>query len=136
MSQTVIGFFDDQSEARRALEQLQSRGISRERIDISKGSDVGNISGATGNRSNDTTEVNPVSGSAKDENTVRRTGDDLTVDRDGRNTNAITDFFNNLFGGRDKDKDDDDDDDDDDAARYSHVAQRSGAIVTVHAQSR
>ena len=140
MSQTVIGFFDDQSEARRALEQLQSRGISRERIDISKGSDAGSTGGATGgatgNRSNDITEVNPVSGSAKDENTVRRTGDDLTVDRDGRNTNAITDFFNNLFGGRDKDKDDDDDDDDDDAARYSHVAQRSGAIVTVHAQSR
>jgi hypothetical protein len=138
MSQTVIGFFDDQSEARRALEQLQSRGISRERIDISRGSNAGSTSmgtsGSTGSRSSETTDVNPVSGSAKDENSVRRTADDHTVDRDGRNTNAITDFFNNLFGGRDKDKDDDDDDDD--AARYSHVAQRSRAIVTVHAQSR
>jgi uncharacterized protein (TIGR02271 family) len=37
-AQTVIGFFDDQQEAQRAIEQLQTRGISRDRVDITKGS--------------------------------------------------------------------------------------------------
>jgi stress response protein YsnF len=37
-AQTVIGFFDDQQEALRAIEQLQSRGIGRDRIDVSRGS--------------------------------------------------------------------------------------------------
>jgi uncharacterized protein (TIGR02271 family) len=37
-TQTVIGFFDDQQEAQRAVEQLQSSGISRDRIDLSRGS--------------------------------------------------------------------------------------------------
>jgi len=123
MAQTVIGFFDDHSDAQRALEQLQRSGISRDRIDLSRGSTgtgtgVSSTSSGAGN-------VNPVSGSERDENSVRRTSEDRTVDRDGRNTNAITDFFNNLFGSNK-----------DDANRYSHVAERSNAIVTVHAQSR
>jgi uncharacterized protein (TIGR02271 family) len=42
-AQTVIGFFDDQQEAQRAIEQLQTRGISRDRVDISRGG-----SGTTG----------------------------------------------------------------------------------------
>lgn len=123
MSQTVIGFFDDQSDARQAVEQLQSKGISREHIDISRGASAAN----TGtDRSTQNTGVNPVSGSKRDENSVQRTADDRTVDPEGRNTNVFTDFFNNLFGGSK----------DDDAGRYSHVAQRAEAIVTVHAQSR
>lgn len=123
MSQTVVGFFDDHSDARQALEQLHSEGISRDRIDISSGSTAANIRGG---RSSENSDVNPVSGSERDENSVRRTADDRTVDPEGRNTNVFTDFFNNLFGNNDKD----------DAGRYSHVAQRSEAIVTVHATSR
>ncbi|HYH15660.1 MAG TPA: YsnF/AvaK domain-containing protein [Flavisolibacter sp.] len=121
-AQTVIGFFDDQQEAQRAVEQLQSRGISRDRIDVSR-NDAG-ISGASGSTSGNA-GVNPVSGSTRDENSIRRTSDDRTVDEGGRNTNKITDFFNNLFGGSDND----------DADRYSRVAQNSNTIVTVHAQS-
>lgn len=123
MAQTVIGFFDETSEAQRAVEQLQSAGISRDRIDVSRGS--GGTTSHTSGRMGDT---NPVSGSERDENSVRRTSDDRTVDREGRNTNAFTDFFNNLFGGGD--------DDNDDADRYSRVAEGSNSIVTVHAQSR
>lgn len=114
MAQTVIGFFDNASDAQRAAEQLQSRGISRDRIDVSRGS-----SGTTGP---DTDNLNITD---RDHNTVRVTDDNRTEDREGRNTNRITDFFNSLFqGGKN-----------DDADRYSRVAERSGAIVTVHAHS-
>jgi stress response protein YsnF len=121
MSQTVIGFFDDATEAQQAVEKLQSAGIGRDRVDVSRGGSGAAISasGSTG--------VNPVSGSPKDDNSVTRTSDDRTVDGEGRNTNVFTDFFNNLFGGSD---------DNDDADRYSKVAQGSNTIVTVHAQSR
>jgi stress response protein YsnF len=123
MSQTVIGFFDDASEAQRAVEKLQSSGISRDRIDVSRGS------GGESESSDDTKTINTVSNSTRDHNTVRTTSDGRTVDEGGRNTNKFTDFFNSLFGGGDDDKDNDD------AGRYSHVAQRSNSIVTVHAQS-
>ena len=123
MAQTVIGFFDDNSDAQRAIEQLQSRGINRDRIDVSRGN-TGTGSGVSGN-TNTTGNVNPVSGSERDENSVRKTSDDRTVDQGGRNTNKFTDFFNNLFGNNK-----------DDADRYSRVAERSNVIVTVHAQSR
>ena len=113
MSQTVIGFFDDASEARRAVEELRSSGFSNDRVDIS--------SGQTGTTSN--TSGKP---DTDDPNTVRSTPDGRTVDKEGRNTNRFTDFFNSLFGGSD----------DDDAKRFSHVASRSNSIVTVHAQSK
>ena len=120
MAQTVIGFFDNQQEAQNAVEKLQSAGISRDRIDVSRGgSGIGTSTTSSSN-------VNPVSGSERDDNSVRRTADDRTVDQENRNTNAFTDFFNNLFGGSD---------DKDSADRYSHVAQGSNSIVTVHAQS-
>lgn len=45
-------------------------------------------------------------------------------DNDGKES-GITRFFKSLFGGND-----------DDVDRYSNVAQRSGSIVTVHAQSK
>jgi stress response protein YsnF len=120
MAQTVIGFFDDQQEAQRAVEKLQSTGISRDRIDVSRG--------GSGTSTTSSSGANPLSGSERDDNSIRRTTDDRTVDRESRNTNAFTDFFNNLFGGGDDDKDD--------ANRYSRVAQGSNSIVTVHAQSR
>lgn len=119
-AQTVIGFFDNHSDAQRAIEKLQSRGITRDRIDLStSGTGMGTSS------SNSSVEgVNPVSGSTRDENSVARTSDDRTVDREGRNTNRFTDFFNNLFGS-----------DKDDADRYSKVAANCSHIVTVHAQT-
>ena len=125
MAQTVIGFFDETSEAQRAVEQLQTAGISRDRIDVSRGSGSGGTASLSGESRGD---INPVSGSGRDENSVSRTSDDRTVDREGRNTNAFTDFFNNLFGG--------DSDDNDNANRYSRVAESSNSIVTVHAQSK
>jgi stress response protein YsnF len=72
MAQTVIGFFDNRSEAERAVAQLQSAGISRERIDISSGKNSG------------TTGVSYSDG-----------------DRDRDNESGITRFFRNLFGGDD-----------------------------------
>jgi hypothetical protein len=37
MAQTVVGFFDDAQDARRAVEQLVSNGFDRSRIDVSSG---------------------------------------------------------------------------------------------------
>jgi hypothetical protein len=115
MAQTVIGFFDDVSDAQRAVDQLQSRGVSRDRIDVSRGSSGAAAPGTENIRTTD-----------RDHNTVRVTSEDRTVDKEGRNTNRITDFFNSLFQGGEND----------DANRYSRVAERAGAIVTVHAQSK
>ena len=96
MAQTVVGFFDNPTEAQRAVEKIQSLGITRDRIDVST-----NNTGAT--------EVS----------------DSRTTDRSDRDSESgIARFFRNLFG-----------DDDDEVDRYSHVAQRSGAIVTVHART-
>ncbi|WP_132055445.1 YsnF/AvaK domain-containing protein [Pseudocnuella soli] len=72
MAQTVIGFFDNRNEAERAVAQLQSAGISRDRIDISSGRD----SSTTGVSYTDT-------------------------DRDRDHESGITRFFRNLFGGDD-----------------------------------
>ncbi len=116
-TKTVIGFFSDQQAAQRSVEQLQSRGIGRDRIDIRTS---GSGSSTSGQES-----VNPVSGSERDENTVRTTSDGRTVDRDERNTNVFTDFFNNLFGG----------DDDNDKERHNRLSQNTQAVVTVNAQS-
>jgi hypothetical protein len=113
MSQTVIGFFDNASEAQRAVDQLQSRGIGRDRIDVS-------------HTSPGTAGTDRVSTTSRDHNTVGATRDERTVDRKGRNTNRITDFFNSLFQGGDTEE----------VPRFSRVAERAEAIVTVHAQSK
>ena len=97
MAQTVIGFFDNSTEAQRAVEKLTSVGISRDMIDVSN-----NSTGTAG------------------------VADTRTTDRSDRDSddNGITRFFKSLFGGND-----------DEADRYSRVAERSGAIVTVHART-
>ncbi|RYY38361.1 MAG: DUF2382 domain-containing protein [Chitinophagaceae bacterium] len=97
MAQTVVGFFDQTSEAQTAIRELMASGIARDRIDLSRGG-----AGET------------------------KVGSEPTVDKDGRNTNAITDFFNSLFGNSNKEE----------ATRYSRVAERSNTIVTVHASTR
>ncbi len=50
MAQTVVGLFENESDAQRAAERLESVGISRSNIDISKGTGT---TGATSNSSND-----------------------------------------------------------------------------------
>ncbi len=107
MAQTVIGMFDDSSEAQQAVEKLVSSGISRDRIDVTDKSSSSS-SGSTGSS---------YSSTGSDSSTTRDHDDD-------HHDNAITRFFKNLFG-----------DDDDDADKYSKVASRAKCIVTVHAQS-
>ncbi|RYZ21421.1 MAG: DUF2382 domain-containing protein [Chitinophagaceae bacterium] len=68
MAQTVVGIFDQSSEAQKAISDLVASGISRDRIDLSRGG------------------------------SERSGSDVVTVDDKGRNTNKITDFFNSLFG--------------------------------------
>jgi stress response protein YsnF len=107
MAQTVIGMFDNSSEAQQAVEKLVSSGISRDRIDVTDKSSSSS-SGSTGSS---------YSSTGSDSSTTRDHDDD-------HHDNAITRFFKNLFG-----------DDDDDADKYSKVASRAKCIVTVHAQS-
>lgn len=71
MSQTVVGFFDNRNEAERAVQQLTSAGISRDRIDISSGRSGGNTAGAS------------------------------YSDNDRDSESGITRFFKNLFGDDD-----------------------------------
>lgn len=77
MAQTVIGFFDNPTEAQRAVERLQTLGISRDRIDVSN-----NTAGSTG------------------------VADSRTTDRSDRDSESgITRFFKNLFGSDDDEAD-------------------------------
>ncbi len=98
MANTVIGFFDTRAEAEDAVNQLTAAGISRSSIDISAGY-------STNNGKIDTPESTNLHGDQKE-------------------GNAITRFFNSLFG-----------DDSDDAKKYSDVSQYTDTIVTVHAAS-
>ncbi|MEI6945660.1 YsnF/AvaK domain-containing protein [Paraflavisolibacter sp. H34] len=95
MAKTVIGFFDNYAEAQRAVQKLESKGISRDRIDIS-----------SGNRSSADVAYD-------------RTTTDHREEESG-----IVRFFKSLFG-----------DDDDEVNRYSRVAEKADAIVTVSALS-
>jgi stress response protein YsnF len=44
MAQTVIGFFDNAEEGRKAVNQLQEMGLSRDNVDITENSGSGNVS--------------------------------------------------------------------------------------------
>lgn len=48
MAQTVVGFFDDAAEARRAIEQLAQAGITRENIDIRENTTTDSTSVSSG----------------------------------------------------------------------------------------
>ena len=93
MAQTVIGMFDNATEAQQAVQELLDKGFTQSNIDISNQNTAGTASSTTDTSRED--------------------------DNDG-----IGGFFKSLFS-----------DDDDYADRYSHVARRSGSIVTVHVQS-
>ena len=121
-NQTVVGIFDNASEAQKAVNDLVSAGFTRSNIDVSA---------QTGTYSDDTYNTGTTG--------TMNTGDAVVPDRH-RNTSgtyseevaddtkdvgdSISDFFSNLFG----------EDDDDNHRRYADVARR-GSIVTVHAQS-
>ncbi len=98
MANTVIGFFDTRAEAEDAVTQLTAAGITRSSIDISTAYSTSN---GTIN-----TEGLP------------------SLDGDQKEGNALTRFFNSLFG-----------DDTDDAKKYSDASQYADTIVTVHATS-
>jgi len=85
MAHTVVGFFDNATEAQDSVVKLTRYGIDRERIDVSNSSS-GNMSNTTGS-SNDNRNTN--SGS----------------DNDRDHENGITRFFKNLFGDDDNDAD-------------------------------
>ena len=107
MAQTVIGFFDNASEAQQAVEQLVSNGFSRASIDIAASS------GSSGSM----TSSGTTSGSYGTSTGTSSYNDD----NDGFG-DKVSRFFSNLF------------DSDDDRSRYSTVASRS-TTVTVHATS-
>jgi len=96
MAQTVIGLFDNETEAREAVEQLVTKGFSNTDIDLS----TQNVT---------RTEADSTYRSDKDD-------DDNFGD-------SISNFFGSLFGSNDE------------ADRYSEVARRLKALVTVHTQS-
>ncbi len=113
MANTVVGFFDSASEAQSAVEQLVQDGFSRENIDVSSGSS----DSSSGSSYSDGSSTNS-------DGSGMNTSSDTHRDSDHDSGNAVTRFFRNLFGGND-----------DEATRYSTVAQKSGAMVTVHADS-
>jgi uncharacterized protein (TIGR02271 family) len=153
--QTVIGLFENAHDAQQAVQHLLRSGFSSDNVDVSvKGSNTtsGNYSSenyASGDTSGNTltgtsnTSVGSTSGSSfgstsdstyqsSDDSLSNRTlsGDDDN-NRTYRNDNdddsfgdKVSRFFKNLFGG-----------DNDDADRYTHVANKTGSIVTVYAQS-
>jgi uncharacterized protein (TIGR02271 family) len=143
MAQTVIGFFDNASEAQQAVQALVDKGFSRSNIDVSTSGSgttgTSNLSsgGSLNSGVDSTADINrnldSVSGSNyTSDSTIDRTTSDSTFDRTYNkdyDTNrdeesGISKFFRNLFG-----------DDDDEVKTYTGVANRSGSIVTVHAQS-
>jgi len=107
MAQTVIGIFNNSTEAQKAVQELVSEGISRDRIDVSN-----NNSGSSYSSSASTSGSNSSYSSSDNYRTSEH------------EESGIARFFKNLFG-----------DDDDDATKYSTVASRAQSIVTVHAQS-
>jgi uncharacterized protein (TIGR02271 family) len=106
MKQTVIGIFDDATEAARAVKELQAAGFGLDSIDQSSRSQ------------ND--EANMATNSSQ---TNSRSSDSDYYDT-GK-TGGITGFFKSLFGSGE--------DGDDTAQRYTEVAGRSHSIITVHA---
>ncbi len=114
MAHTVIGVFDNATEAQQAVDQLVSAGFSRSSIDLS--AQTGDYTSNADSTSNDGSIVPD-----RHRNTSGTYAEEA-VDNTKDVGSSIGDFFSSLFGGSD------------DADRYSRVGDRS-SIVTVHAQS-
>ena len=110
MAQTVVGIFDNASEAQQAVEHLISNGFSRSNVDISAATG----SGASGSDALIPDRHTNTSGTRTEE----------VVDDTKDVGDSIGNFFSSLFGS----------DDDDNTRKYSTVGSKS-TIVTVHAQS-
>ena len=110
MAQTVVGIFDNASEAQQAVEHLISNGFSRSNVDISA---------STGHDANGADALIP------DRHTnTSGTRTEEVVDDTKDVGDSIGNFFSSLFGG----------DNADDTRKYSTVGSK-GTVVTVHAQS-
>ncbi|MDB5243841.1 MAG: hypothetical protein JWP57_4467 [Spirosoma sp.] len=118
-SMTVVGVFDNASEAQQAVEALVSDGFSRSNIDLS--------TAQTGSQSYNTGDYNSGSGSSsavipdRHQNTSGTAAEEVVDDTKDVGS-SIGDFFSSLFGGGD------------DADKYNRVAS-DRSVVTVHAQS-
>jgi uncharacterized protein (TIGR02271 family) len=123
MALTVVGIFDNATQAQQAVEALVNGGISRSNIDISttRTSD-GNMTGTTSmtGTTNDTGAVVP----DRHTNTSGTMAEEVVDDTKDVGS-SIGNFFSSLFGVSD---------DDDDHRKYATVANQ-GSVVTVHAQS-
>lgn len=107
---TVVGIFDNASQAQQAVEQLVSNGFSRSQVDLSAG-----LTGQT----TDSSAVIP----DRHANTSGTRTEELVDDTKDVGS-GIGHFFSNLFGG----------DDTEDTRKYAQVASQ-GSVVTVHAQT-
>jgi len=117
-SMTVVGVFDNASEAQQAVEALVSDGFSRSNIDLS--------AAQTGSQSYNTGGYNSGTGSStmvpdRHQNTSGTAAEEV-VDDTKDVGDSIGDFFSSLFGGGD------------DVDKYKRVASER-SVVTVHAQS-
>lgn len=57
MAQTVIGFFKDPADAQKALDRLESKGISRQHVDISSGQYLDGTADSEGRNTNKFTDM-------------------------------------------------------------------------------
>ena len=121
VQQTVVGIFDNASEAQQAVDELVSKGFSRDNIDVS--AQTGTYTDDTYNTG--TTGTMNTSGAVIPDRHQNTSGTytEEVVDDTKDVGDSISDFFSNLFGGED-----------DNHKKYADVARR-GSIVTVHAQS-
>jgi stress response protein YsnF len=136
MRQTVIGFFNSESEAERAVERLKSAGFSDSEIDIStRHTDSYNRGSSDEYPSADRSKDTPYN--VSDESRYRESGtndshpDTLNEDRirerrDSDDDDSVGDsigrFFRNLFDNKEE------------AERYSSVGRKS-SIVSVYTES-
>jgi stress response protein YsnF len=116
MAKTVIGIFDNSTEAQKAVQELKSLGISNDRIDVSsaKAGTTGTTSSYTGTSASGSSTSNSHLGDSPNE----------SLAHDATDNDGISGFFKSLFS-----------DDDYSARAYSNVARTSDCVVTVHAQS-
>ena len=111
MALTVIGVFDDATEAKKAVDKLVSEGFSRSQIDLSTQSDTG---------TRDLTDDKLIPD--RHTNTSGTTTEEIVDDTKDVGS-SVGSFFSSLFG-----------DDDDDRHKYTRVAD-NGSVVTLHAQT-
>ena len=107
---TVVGIFDNVSQAQQAVDQLVSNGFGHSQVDLSAG------------RTGQTTDSSAVIPDRHLNTSGTRTEE--LVDDTKDVGSGIGNFFSNLFGG----------DDQEDTRKYAQVAS-GGSVVTVHAQT-